>query len=78
MWRQTIETKGFQLSKTKTEYLECKFSDVTQEVEVRLDTQVVAKREQFDYLVSLIQGMGRSKMMSQIVMVQHDEVEACV
>nr|XP_016457394.1 PREDICTED: uncharacterized protein LOC107781235 [Nicotiana tabacum] len=41
VWRQTLGSKGFNLSKTKTEYLECKFIDVTHEadVEVRLDTQ---------------------------------------
>ncbi|KAF3675712.1 Cytochrome c [Capsicum annuum] len=31
IWRQTLETKGFRLSRTKTEYLECKFSDVPPE-----------------------------------------------
>ncbi|KAG5594467.1 hypothetical protein H5410_035699 [Solanum commersonii] len=38
--RQILEAKGFRLSKTKTNYLECKFSDATQNVgiEVRLDT----------------------------------------
>lgn len=29
IWRQTLESKGFRLSKTKTRYLEYKFSDVT-------------------------------------------------
>ena len=29
VWRQTLESKGFKLSKTKTEYLECKFSGET-------------------------------------------------
>nr|XP_016477660.1 PREDICTED: uncharacterized protein LOC107799102 [Nicotiana tabacum] len=39
-WRQTLESKGFKLSRTKTEHLECKFSNVIQEedMEVRLDT----------------------------------------
>lgn len=27
VWRWTLEFKGFKLSKTKTEYLTCKFSD---------------------------------------------------
>jgi len=27
VWRQTLKSKGFKLSRTKTEYLECKFSD---------------------------------------------------
>nr|XP_009783549.1 PREDICTED: uncharacterized protein LOC104232135 [Nicotiana sylvestris] len=46
--------------RTKTEYVECKFSDVTGEadVEVRLDSQVILKRESFKYLGSIIQGDG--------------------
>lgn len=38
--RQTMESKGFKLSKTKIEYLECKFSDMTHQtnVGVRIDT----------------------------------------
>ena len=27
VWRQTLESKGFQLSRSKTEYFKCKFSD---------------------------------------------------
>ncbi|XP_070042852.1 uncharacterized protein [Nicotiana tomentosiformis] len=30
IWRHTLESKGFKLSRTKTEYLECKFSSETQ------------------------------------------------
>ena len=26
LWRQTVESRGFRLSSTKTEYMECKFS----------------------------------------------------
>ncbi|XP_070005926.1 uncharacterized protein [Nicotiana sylvestris] len=39
IWRQVLESKGCKLSRTKTEYVECKFSDVTgkSDVEVRLD-----------------------------------------
>ncbi|KAF3636096.1 putative protein-like [Capsicum annuum] len=33
VWRQTLESKGFRLSRTNTEYLECKFSDSRQEDE---------------------------------------------
>ncbi|XP_070014490.1 uncharacterized protein [Nicotiana sylvestris] len=60
VWRQALESKGFKLSRTKTEYVECKFSDVTGEadVEVRLDSQVILKRESFKYLGSIIQGDG--------------------
>ena len=55
---QTLESKGFRLSRTKTKYLECKFSEVSQEdgVVVKLDSQVIQKRENFKYLGSIIQG----------------------
>ncbi|XP_019234187.1 PREDICTED: uncharacterized protein LOC109214695 [Nicotiana attenuata] len=48
------------LWRTKTEYLEYKFSNVTQEadMDVRHDTQVIPKRESFKYLGSIIQGDG--------------------
>ena len=26
LWRQTLESRGFRLSRVKTEYMECKFS----------------------------------------------------
>ena len=26
LWRQTLESRGFRLSRTKTKYMECKFS----------------------------------------------------
>ncbi|XP_070053589.1 uncharacterized protein [Nicotiana tomentosiformis] len=57
VWRHTLESKGFKLNKTKTEYFECKFSGVTQEADgdVRLDTQVIPRRESFKYLGSIIQ-----------------------
>ncbi|KAG5575700.1 hypothetical protein H5410_055834 [Solanum commersonii] len=44
----------------KTEYLRCNFSDVVEEaeVEVRLATQTIPKRESFKYLGSVIQGSG--------------------
>ncbi|KAK4357610.1 hypothetical protein RND71_023220 [Anisodus tanguticus] len=36
VWRQTLDSKGFMLSRTKTEYLECKFSGVTWEADVKM------------------------------------------
>ncbi|XP_075104548.1 uncharacterized protein LOC142178594 [Nicotiana tabacum] len=41
-WRETLESKGFKLSRSKTEYLECKFRDWMHEegVEVKIGTQV--------------------------------------
>ncbi|KAG5573081.1 hypothetical protein H5410_062847 [Solanum commersonii] len=60
VWRQTLESKEFKLSKVKTEYLECKFSDVMHEanVEGRLDTKVIQKRGSFKHLGSIIQENG--------------------
>ncbi|PHU07744.1 Calmodulin-binding receptor-like cytoplasmic kinase 3 [Capsicum chinense] len=34
VWRQTLESKRFRLSRTNTTYLECKFNEVTHEVDV--------------------------------------------
>ncbi|XP_060177825.1 uncharacterized protein LOC132607761 [Lycium barbarum] len=60
VWRTTLESTGFRLSRTKTEYMECKFSDVTQEtdVEVKIEAQTIPKRGSFNYLGSIIQGDG--------------------
>ncbi|XP_059281034.1 uncharacterized protein LOC132034675 [Lycium ferocissimum] len=51
------ESKGFKLSRTKTEYLKCKFSDVPYEanVKVKLGTQAIQKKGSFKYLGSIIQ-----------------------
>ncbi|XP_070040344.1 uncharacterized protein [Nicotiana tomentosiformis] len=58
LWMKALESKGFELSRTKTKYLECKFSSVTGEADrvVRLDSQVIPKRERFKYTGSIIQG----------------------
>nr|XP_016501808.1 PREDICTED: uncharacterized protein LOC107820102 [Nicotiana tabacum] len=58
VWRQTLESKGFKLSRSKTEYLECKFSQERheEEVEVNIDTQVIPTRDSFKYLGCIIQG----------------------
>ncbi|KAF3679745.1 Ubiquitin-conjugating enzyme E2 N [Capsicum annuum] len=49
IWRQTLESKGFRLSRTKTEYLECKLSDMSHEADVvvKLDSQAIQRRESF-------------------------------
>ncbi|KAK4374541.1 hypothetical protein RND71_005218 [Anisodus tanguticus] len=61
VWQQTLESKGFMLSRTKTEYLECMFSVVTQEasVEVRLGTKVIQKKEVSNIFSLLSKKMGR-------------------
>ncbi|EMS60323.1 hypothetical protein TRIUR3_26907 [Triticum urartu] len=40
LWRQTLESKGFRLSRTKAEYMRCGFSTTRHEVEAILDGQV--------------------------------------
>lgn len=48
IWRQTLESKGFMLSMTKTEHLEYKFSGVhKEEVGVKIDAQIILKRGSF-------------------------------
>jgi hypothetical protein len=51
-----LETKGFRLSRSKMEYMKCDFSATTQEEgDVRLDGQVVPKKDTFQYLGSMLQ-----------------------
>ncbi|KAM3395257.1 hypothetical protein P3S68_004262 [Capsicum galapagoense] len=60
VWRQTLESKGFRVSRSKTEYVECKFNDVRRENEVvvKLESQEVCKKDSFKYLGSVIQSNG--------------------
>jgi hypothetical protein len=54
-----LEAKDFRLSSCKTEYMKCDFSATTQEEEdVRLDGQVVPKKDIFYYLGSMLQKDG--------------------
>ena len=56
LWRQTLESKGFRLSRTKTEYMRCDFGGVVQEEgDVSLEGQVVPKKDTFRYLGSMLQ-----------------------
>jgi hypothetical protein len=59
LWRRTLEAKGFRLSRSKTEYMKCDCSATTQEEgDVRLDGQVVPKKDTFRYLRSMLQKNG--------------------
>jgi hypothetical protein len=59
LWRHTLESKGFRLSRTKTEYMRCVFSATRyEEGDVSLDGQVVAKNDTFRYLGSMLQKDG--------------------
>jgi hypothetical protein len=54
-----LEAKDFRLSWSKTEYMKCDFSAITQEEgDVRLDGQVVPKKDTFRYLGSMLQKNG--------------------
>jgi hypothetical protein len=56
IWRHTLELKGFRLSRTKTEYMRCDFSVTRhEEGDVSLDGQVVAKKDTFWFLGSMLQ-----------------------
>jgi hypothetical protein len=59
-WRRRIlEAKGFRLSRSKMEYMKCDFSATTQEEgDVRLDGQVVLKKDTFRYLGLILQKDG--------------------
>jgi hypothetical protein len=59
LWRRTVETKGFRLSRSKTECMKCDFSATTHEVgDVRFDGQVVPKKDTFHYLGLMLQKNG--------------------
>jgi hypothetical protein len=59
LWRRTLESKGFSLSRTKTEYMRCSFSTTRhEEEEVRLDGHVVPEKDTFRYLGSMLQKDG--------------------
>jgi hypothetical protein len=54
-----LEAKGFRLSRSKMEYMKCDFSATIQEEgDVRLDSQVVPKKDTFRYLGSMRQKNG--------------------
>ena len=60
LWRQTLESRGFRLSRFKTEYMECKFNKqgIRDYSIVRLDGQEIPMSSHFKYLGSIIQKDG--------------------
>ncbi|KAL6505368.1 hypothetical protein OROGR_025185 [Orobanche gracilis] len=60
LWRDTLEAGGFRLSRSKTEYMECRFSDNSdREAEmITFDGKVVHGSTFFRYLGSIIQKDG--------------------
>ena len=57
LWRPTLESRGFKLSRDKTEYMECKFSKqrIRDYCIVRLDGHAIPMSNHFKYLGSIIQ-----------------------
>jgi hypothetical protein len=54
--RRTLKARDFRLSRSKMEYMNCDFSATTQEEgDVRLNGQVVPKKDTFRYLGSMLQ-----------------------
>jgi hypothetical protein len=59
LWRQTLESKGFRFSRTKTEYMRCQFSgEKSDDRDVSLDERVVPMNYTFQYLESMLQSEG--------------------
>ncbi|KAL6553120.1 hypothetical protein OROGR_006962 [Orobanche gracilis] len=60
LWRDTLEARGFRLSRSKTEYMECRFSDKSDREAgmITFDGKVVHGSTFFRYLGSIIQKDG--------------------
>ncbi|KAM1798712.1 hypothetical protein ACFX12_032753 [Malus domestica] len=60
LWREVLESKGLRLSRSKTEYMECKFSanGCQNELGVRIGDQEIPKSDRFRYLGSILQKNG--------------------
>ena len=59
LWRETLESKCFRLSRTKAEYMRCDFGTTTREEEhISLEGQAVSRKNTFRYLVSMLQRDG--------------------
>jgi hypothetical protein len=59
LWRQTLESKGFRLIMTKTEYMRCQFSGKnSDDGDVSLDGRVVPMNDTFRYLGLMLQRKG--------------------
>ncbi|KAK9093332.1 hypothetical protein Syun_028243 [Stephania yunnanensis] len=60
LWRNTLESKGFKLSRMKTEYMHCEFRNTRHRDDgvVKLGEIEVLKVNHFRYLRSIIQNDG--------------------
>lgn len=53
LWREALESKSFKLSRTKAEYMECKFSIMKKKL-ITVVGEEVTHRNQFCYLGLII------------------------
>jgi len=60
LWRHTLESRGFRLSRKKTEYLRCNFSGLggRETEKITLNGEIVQESDFFRYLGSIIQRDG--------------------
>ncbi|PHU11499.1 Kinesin-4 [Capsicum chinense] len=71
IWRQILESKGFRLSRTKTEYLECKFYRVVVHPALLYEAECWPGEEQ-DYLGEGEGGFGGEQdARSAVILVRH-------
>ena len=62
LWRQILDTKGFKLSKTKTEYMHCRFSNSSnQSDEIFLDGVEIGAFSKFT-----VEQLGRSATVTTV------------
>ena len=56
LWRQTLESRGFKLSRANTEYMKCKYSkhEIRDYSIVRVDGQEIPMNSHFKYLGFII------------------------
>jgi len=58
-WRHSLESRGFRLGRSKTEYLRCEFSGMKRDGgEVTIGGVVVPRVEKFKYLGSIVEEIG--------------------
>jgi len=60
-WRQALEAYGFRLSRSKTEYMECNFSQRRNRstFEVKVGDNTIPQATRFKYLGSIVQMMEK-------------------
>ena len=60
VWREVLESKGFKISRTKTEYIKCNFNENrnTNDEIVKIASQEIRKSKKIRYLGSIIQQEG--------------------